>query len=56
MISSLSKSERKKITNTYKSGKFSTTLVISVDAARKYKIDQSSNVLIKEAENGILKA
>ena len=45
---------RQNVTHTYLTGKFSTTLVIPIDIARKYGIDKPSNVIVEGTENGIL--
>jgi hypothetical protein len=47
-------SKLKSVTHTYLSGKFSTTLIIPIEIARKYEIDKPSNVIVEEKENGIL--
>lgn len=44
----------KNITHTYLSGKFSTTLIIPIEIARKYNIDKPSNVIVEETDEGIL--
>jgi hypothetical protein len=44
----------KNITHTYISGKFSTTLIIPIEIAKKYKIDKPSNVIVEETNDGIL--
>jgi hypothetical protein len=44
----------KNITHTYLSGKFSTTLIIPIEIARKYRIDKPSNVVVEETKEGIL--
>lgn len=44
----------KNITHTYLSGKFSTTLIIPIEIARKYNIDKPSNVVVEETKEGIL--
>jgi hypothetical protein len=44
----------KDITHTFISGKLSTTVIIPTNIARKYKIDKPTNVIVEEAENGIL--
>jgi hypothetical protein len=46
--------ECKRITHTYLSGKLSTTLIIPIDIARKYGIDQPANVVIEETPQGVL--
>jgi len=44
----------KNITHTYVTGRFSTTLIIPIDIARRYGIDKPSNVIVEGTENGIL--
>ena len=44
----------KKVTQTFLSGKLSSTLIIPIEIARKYGIDQPSNVIVEEREDGIL--
>jgi hypothetical protein len=44
----------KDITHTFISGKLSTTVIIPINIARKYKIDKPTNAIVEEAENGIL--
>jgi hypothetical protein len=44
----------KKITRTFLSGRLSSTLIIPIETARKYGLDQPSNVIIEEREEGIL--
>jgi bifunctional DNA-binding transcriptional regulator/antitoxin component of YhaV-PrlF toxin-antitoxin module len=44
----------KNVTHTYISGKFSTTLIIPIQTARKYGIEKPSNVIVEETEEGIL--
>ncbi|MDR4490056.1 MAG: AbrB/MazE/SpoVT family DNA-binding domain-containing protein [Candidatus Nitrosocosmicus sp.] len=36
------------------SGKISSTLIIPKEIARKYGLDEPSNVILEESENGIL--
>ena len=47
-------SNLKKITHTFITGKLSSTLIIPIDTARKYGIDQPSNVVVEEHPEGIL--
>ena len=47
-------SNRPKITHTYITGKISATLILPISTARKYGIDQPSNVIVEEREDGIL--
>ena len=50
-----SSSSFKHITHTFLSGKLSSTLIIPIQIARKYGIDQPSNVIVEErGEEGIL--
>jgi hypothetical protein len=44
----------KKITQTYLSGKLSATLVIPIQIARKYGLNEPSNVTVEEHPDGIL--
>ena len=44
----------KKITHTFLSGRLSSTLIIPIETARKYGLDQPSNVIVEEREEGIL--
>ena len=44
----------KKIIHTFLSGKLSATLIIPIDIARKYGIDQPTNVIVEERPEGIL--
>jgi hypothetical protein len=44
----------KKIATTFLSGKISSTLIIPIEIARKYGLDEPSNVIVEEKENGIL--
>ena len=44
----------KNITHTYVTGKFSTTLIIPIEIARKYGIDKPSNVIVEGTDGGIL--
>ena len=44
----------KKITHVFLSGKFSSTIIIPIDTARKYGLDKPSNVVVEEREDGIL--
>ena len=46
--------EFKKITHTFLSGRLSATLIIPIDVARKYGIDQPTNVIVEEKPEGIL--
>ena len=36
------------------SGKLSATLIIPIDTARKYGLDQPSNVIVEETDDGLL--
>ena len=47
-------SKLKDITHTFISRKLSATVIIPIDIARKYKIDKPTNVIVEEADNGIL--
>jgi bifunctional DNA-binding transcriptional regulator/antitoxin component of YhaV-PrlF toxin-antitoxin module len=47
-------SNRPKITHTFITGKISATLILPLSTARKYGIDQPSNVIVEEREDGIL--
>ncbi len=47
-------SKLKNITHTYVTGRFSTTLIIPIDIARKYGIDKPSNVIVEGTESNIL--
>ena len=47
-------SELKKIKHIYLSGKLSATLIIPISIARKYGLNQPSNVVVEEKEDGIL--
>ena len=42
----MSFNQYKKITRTFLSGRLSSTLIIPIETARKYGIDQPSNVII----------
>ena len=44
----------KRITHTFLSGRLSSTLIIPIETARKYGLDQPSNVIVEEREEGIL--
>jgi hypothetical protein len=44
----------KKITHTFLSGKLSATLVIPIQIARKYGLNEPSNVTVEEHPDGIL--
>jgi hypothetical protein len=44
----------KKITHVFLSGKLSSTLVIPIEIARKYGLDEPSNVIVEEHPHGIL--
>ena len=44
----------KKITHVFLSGKLSSTIIIPIDAARKYGLDRPTNVVVEEHEEGIL--
>lgn len=44
----------KRVTHTFLSGKISATLIIPIDTARKYGLDQPSNVVVEERDDGIL--
>ncbi|HSF00554.1 MAG TPA: hypothetical protein VLA48_06625 [Nitrososphaeraceae archaeon] len=44
----------KKVTHTFLSGRLSSTLIIPIETARKYGLDQPSNVIVEEREDGIL--
>jgi hypothetical protein len=44
----------KHITSTFLSGKLSATLVIPIDIARRQGLEQPSQVVVEETENGIL--
>jgi hypothetical protein len=46
--------KRERVTHTFLSGKLSSTLIIPIEIARKYGIDQPSNVIVEEREDGIL--
>jgi hypothetical protein len=47
-------SENRKFNYTYLTGKLSATLVIPIDIAKKHGLDNPSNVVVEETENGIL--
>ncbi|TLX86252.1 MAG: AbrB/MazE/SpoVT family DNA-binding domain-containing protein [Thaumarchaeota archaeon] len=47
-------SENSKFNYTYLTGKLSATLVIPIDIVKKHGLDNPSNVVIEETENGIL--
>ncbi len=44
----------KRVTHTFLSGKLSATLIIPIDTARKYGLDQPSNVIVEETDDGLL--
>jgi hypothetical protein len=44
----------KKITHIFLSGKLSSTLVIPIEIARRYGLDEPSNVIVEEHPEGIL--
>jgi bifunctional DNA-binding transcriptional regulator/antitoxin component of YhaV-PrlF toxin-antitoxin module len=44
----------RKITSTFLSGKLSATIVIPIDIARKHGLNQPSEVVVEETEDGIL--
>lgn len=46
--------KHKTVTHTFLSGKLSATLIIPITIARKYGLDQPSNVIVEEREEGIL--
>ena len=46
--------ENKRIRSTFLSGKLSATLVIPIDIARRHGLNQPSQVVVEETENGIL--
>jgi hypothetical protein len=50
----MSVNNNKKVTHTFLSGRLSSTLIIPIEIARKYGIDQPSNVIVEEREDGIL--
>ena len=45
---------KKKITSTFLSGKLSATLIIPIEIARKYGLNEPSHVVVEETDNGIL--
>lgn len=47
------KIKHQKVTHTFLSGKLSATLIIPITIARKYGLDQPSNVIVEEREDGI---
>jgi hypothetical protein len=49
-----SASESKRITHTFLSGKLSSTLIIPIDTARRYRLDKPANVVVEEKPEGIL--
>jgi hypothetical protein len=44
----------KKVTHTFLSGKVSATVILPIEIARKWGLDQPSNVVVEEVDNGIL--
>ena len=44
----------KRITHTFLSGRLSSTLIIPIEIARKYGLDEPSNVFVEEHPEGIL--
>jgi len=50
----MSSYQYKKVTHTFLSGKLSSTLIIPIEIARKYGVDQPCNVIVEEREEGIL--
>jgi bifunctional DNA-binding transcriptional regulator/antitoxin component of YhaV-PrlF toxin-antitoxin module len=44
----------KEITKTFLSGKLSATLIIPIETARRYGLDQPSHVVVEERDEGIL--
>jgi hypothetical protein len=50
----MSLNQYKKVTQTFLSGGLSSTLIIPIEIARKYGLDQPSNVIVEEREEGIL--
>lgn len=47
-------SKLKEITHTFLTGNISATVIIPIKIARKYGLEQPSNIVIEETENGIL--
>jgi antidote-toxin recognition MazE-like antitoxin len=46
--------KKKKITSTFLSGRLSATIVIPIDIARRHGLNQPSEVIVEETDNGIL--
>jgi hypothetical protein len=46
--------EKTQLTTTFITGKASATLIIPIDLARKYGIDQPSHVIVEGIDEGIL--
>jgi hypothetical protein len=44
----------KEVRKTFLSGKLSATLIIPIETARRYGLDQPSHVVVEEIEEGIL--
>ena len=53
-MSSVTNNQRKKITSIFLTGKVSATMVIPIEIARKYGLDDGSHVIVEEVPSGIL--
>jgi hypothetical protein len=50
----MSVAKYKRVTHTFLSGRLSATIIIPIDIARKHGLDQPSNVIVEETDEGIL--
>ena len=50
----MSLKQYKKVTHTFLSGRLSCTLIIPIEIARKYGVNEPSHVVIEEKPDGIL--
>ena len=46
--------ERKRVTSIFTSGKVSATMVIPIETARKYRLEEGTHVILQETPEGIL--
>jgi hypothetical protein len=53
-MKSITTDQRKKVTSIFLTGKVSATMVIPIETARKYGLEEGTHVILQETPEGIL--
>jgi hypothetical protein len=53
-MKSITTDQRKKVTSIFLTGKVSATMVIPIETARKYSLEEGTHVVLQETPEGIL--